>query len=309
MKSDDFDELTEELRDWDLDLTLLEPGKFYGSVLHCGVNGMIFGESRFNKATLKNGGSPPGMRSFVFPEKRQDKFHWRSHHLTGEHVVTMPGGTDFQGTAPKGMRNFNVAFPEEHLARLASEIGVPAPDDLLQEHDAFHCEPRLLSTITSDLKRLNASLKNNPEKIHDKSVQQFISRELPIRFLKLLSRNRTIRVTVNGRKRVRTLGLVKSLLEVAAPDEMTVQALMEATDVSERTLQYVFRDALGVTPHAYLKSLRLHGAYRDLKSASPLEVKIVDVANYWEFWHMGQFAADYRNLFSELPSQTLAKKK
>jgi len=29
------------------------------------------------------------------------------------------------------------------------------------------------------------------------------------------------------------------------------------------------------------------------------------VANAWGFWHMGQFARDYRRLFGELPSDTL----
>ncbi|MCK5375915.1 MAG: helix-turn-helix domain-containing protein, partial [Acidobacteria bacterium] len=32
---------------------------------------------------------------------------------------------------------------------------------------------------------------------------------------------------------------------------------------------------------------------------------VTDVANNWGFWHMGQFAADYRKMFGELPSQTL----
>jgi hypothetical protein len=31
------------------------------------------------------------------------------------------------------------------------------------------------------------------------------------------------------------------------------------------------------------------------------------VANRWGFWHLGQLAADYRNLFDELPSETLAR--
>ncbi len=37
------------------------------------------------------------------------------------------------------------------------------------------------------------------------------------------------------------------------------------------------------------------------------EVRIADIANKWGFWRMGQIAADYRNLFNELPSQTMSK--
>ena len=32
---------------------------------------------------------------------------------------------------------------------------------------------------------------------------------------------------------------------------------------------------------------------------------VADAANEWGFWHMGQFAKDYRRMFGELPSETL----
>jgi AraC family transcriptional regulator, ethanolamine operon transcriptional activator len=307
--TEDFDELTESIRDWELDLVLLQPGKFQGKFLQCSVNGVIFCEGISNKNIIQQGGSPPGMRSLLFGAKPQAKFQWRGQNLTGEHVMTLSGAANFHKTVPSGVQTFNLAFSDEHAESLADELGVPVSENLFSQNDAFRCDPQILSTIISDVKRLSTTLKVTPEKIHDCRVQQLISRELPIRFLKLLSRNRPIRVTVSGRKRVRTLRLVESFLEVAAPDKMTVQALREATDVSERTLQYVLRDALGITPHAYLRSLRLHRVYRDLKKANPAKGKVADVANYWGFWHMGQFAKDYRKLFTELPSQTLAKKK
>jgi len=50
----------------------------------------------------------------------------------------------------------------------------------------------------------------------------------------------------------------------------------------------------------------MNGVRRDLQRADPSE-KIADVANRWGFWHMGQFAADYRRQFGELPSETLKR--
>jgi len=34
---------------------------------------------------------------------------------------------------------------------------------------------------------------------------------------------------------------------------------------------------------------------------------VADVANRHGFWHMGQFAKDYRKTFGELPSETLKR--
>jgi AraC family ethanolamine operon transcriptional activator len=35
---------------------------------------------------------------------------------------------------------------------------------------------------------------------------------------------------------------------------------------------------------------------------------IIELAGIHGFWHMGQFAADYRRIYGELPSDTLKRK-
>jgi AraC-like DNA-binding protein len=35
---------------------------------------------------------------------------------------------------------------------------------------------------------------------------------------------------------------------------------------------------------------------------------IIELAGVNGFWHMGQFAADYRRIYGELPSETLNRK-
>ena len=42
-----------------------------------------------------------------------------------------------------------------------------------------------------------------------------------------------------------------------------------------------------------------------IRCANPFITKIGDIASQWGFWHMDQFAADYLNLFGELPSITM----
>ena len=83
--------------------------------------------------------------------------------------------------------------------------------------------------------------------------------------------------------------------------------MCQAAGVSWRTQDYAFRECFGVTPKAYLTALRLDGVRRELVPTDP-PVKIADVANRWGFWHLGQFAADYRRQFGELPSETLRRR-
>jgi AraC family ethanolamine operon transcriptional activator len=84
-----------------------------------------------------------------------------------------------------------------------------------------------------------------------------------------------------------------------------VPELCEHLHVSRRTLQYCFQDVLGMAPATYVRAIRLNGARRDLCNASRDSRSVQDVAAAWGFWHMSQFATDYRKLFGMRPSDTL----
>ena len=81
--------------------------------------------------------------------------------------------------------------------------------------------------------------------------------------------------------------------------------LCAEAQVSERTLINTFKRELWMTPKAFIKGHRLFRVHRELWRATPAKTRVSDVANSWGFWHMGQFAADYRKTFNELPSDTL----
>jgi AraC family ethanolamine operon transcriptional activator len=89
---------------------------------------------------------------------------------------------------------------------------------------------------------------------------------------------------------------------------LTVGDLCRIARASERTLHYAFRERFGLAPAHYMKARRLNGARDDLSRAQEPHTKIADIANKWGFWHMGQFARDYRAWFRELPSATYERK-
>ena len=60
-----------------------------------------------------------------------------------------------------------------------------------------------------------------------------------------------------------------------------------------------------MSPGAYLRALRLNAVRRELKSPAARSKTVQDAAAAWGFWHLSQFALDYRKLFGERPSQTL----
>ena len=97
-------------------------------------------------------------------------------------------------------------------------------------------------------------------------------------------------------------------IEANAHKPITVLELSKVSGAGVRTLEYAFRDYFDVTPKTYLKSRRLIAVRRELRRSPNTDALIHEVAGRWGFWHMGQFAADYRSFFGELPSETMKKR-
>jgi len=81
--------------------------------------------------------------------------------------------------------------------------------------------------------------------------------------------------------------------------------LCEAAGVSTRALEYGFRDFYDLGPMAYVRNLRLCRVRHDLLDPTQAP-SVSSAARRWSFTHMGQFSHDYRALFGEMPSKTLA---
>jgi len=111
-----------------------------------------------------------------------------------------------------------------------------------------------------------------------------------------------------GRPRIprpETIRIVRETLERFRDEVLSMADLAAAADVSERTLRNVFLDQYGVPPLRYLTLHRLHQVRAALRVSEPEATTVTAMAARFGFWHAGPFAAEYRRLFGEPPSQTL----
>ena len=91
-------------------------------------------------------------------------------------------------------------------------------------------------------------------------------------------------------------------------ERIHVTDLCKAASVSERTLEYAFKEIVGLPPTAYLVRLRLHRVRLALLGADPETTTVSTEALNWGFWHFGEFSRAYKECFGELPSETLRRK-
>jgi AraC family ethanolamine operon transcriptional activator len=76
-----------------------------------------------------------------------------------------------------------------------------------------------------------------------------------------------------------------------------------ALSVSRRELEYAFRATFDQSPRDFLHALRLNAIRRALLRGD-VRAPIVHIALDHGITHPGRFAADYRALFGEPPSET-----
>lgn len=106
-------------------------------------------------------------------------------------------------------------------------------------------------------------------------------------------------------RRKRMVDKACDLMLADCDEPLSILDVCSRVGASRRKLNYCFQDVLGVSPTQYLRALRLNAVRRDLKLPKS-STSVQDVAARWGFWHLGQFARDYKKHFSELPSETLS---
>jgi transcriptional regulator GlxA family with amidase domain len=90
-----------------------------------------------------------------------------------------------------------------------------------------------------------------------------------------------------------------------AHNQIQLADIAAAVEVTPRSVQYVFRRHVGMTPLEYLRQVRLNRAHRELKAADPSVDTVNAIAGRWGFMHPGRFSIQYKRVFGHPPSATL----
>jgi AraC-like DNA-binding protein len=89
---------------------------------------------------------------------------------------------------------------------------------------------------------------------------------------------------------------------------LRVVDIATAVGVSVPTLNRAFRKCHGMGPKAFVKRRRLDRVRTELWGADAQATTVTEIASKYAFWHLSQFAADYKSAFHEAPSDTLRRR-
>jgi AraC family ethanolamine operon transcriptional activator len=218
-------------------------------------------------------------------------------------IIYRPG-SEIDGASRPGFEVATVSIAREAFEAACRAASRPDLIDIANRYDLVTPHPTVLARFLTAM-RLTARLaaEASLRKDVEPAVVDSLS-VLPSLALETLASSRPAPAQRTHPGRTRALCRAFDYICEHREEPITVQSLCEAAEVSERTLQYMFRERFDVTPKQFVMSHRLNSVRRELRRFGS-SVKISDIANRWGFWHMGQFAKDYKRQFGELPSGTL----
>ncbi|MGD8375723.1 MAG: helix-turn-helix domain-containing protein [Acidobacteriota bacterium] len=301
--SGELDDVVSAVHAWDLDFRQLEPGAMAVEIVQAGTADVLLARVRFSHRLELRGTSPRGTRTFsVVGRGLLGRF--LGQPVDDASLLLYPRSRELEAVSSPQFRSDTISISEARLAAVAQDLG------LRQEGEArrsvIRCSPDILAAIRSRCRAIHEALHERPQIRELPALRREMESELPTLLLQALNGVPVRQPRPSSRSRYLALSRAREFIESHLDDPPTVQTVCGAARVSWRTLDYAFREHYALSPREYLKAIRLHAARRALQRSGPDE-KIADMANRYGFWHMGQFAADYRTQFGELPSGTRAR--
>ncbi len=303
-----FDQRISDLRDHasqaniDAEMRQLDAGQPRARIALMANSGVTVMRGEYERAYHKIGATPRNVLSIGVPDHDVAEFRWCGKVVGGNTVTNFGLDNGFDGTCAPGFSGFAFSIDYELLDQMCDTLQLSVDfRAALGSAEVFRNSECLARILRQQAVSAFASCRCDEASL----VTDLFNFTMPASILSFLASG-TVRNSEPSRAtRVKAARAIREYLDDADDLPLTVAELCSRVGVSAPTLYRAFQDEFGLGPKQYIQYRRLN-AVRDQLLDPASTSKIVDAANKWGFWHMGKFAADYRQLFGERPSETLA---
>ncbi|WP_127114781.1 helix-turn-helix domain-containing protein [Shimia sediminis] len=297
----EIDEMLQALRAWDAELSPLSAanrGQIVASFVQTIDGPLQYMYSEFAFALSMVGAPPEGLVTFNIMEPTVPRYWVRGHDVDSNWCWVFPVGKELRSFSSPGFKVHTLSVTEDDIHRTAAALELDlAPASLWPE--AFALPPAQAQQVRHLMRALGTA---------PMGAVAGVARDILMCLLPHWQGATHPARDTRPSLRARDLAVQNGLAFLATCD-LTSTGLGDLRDnchVSERTLQYAFRERFGMSPAAFLKRNKLARVRARLRQADVGTCAVSDVASEFGFWHLGQFSVDYRKLFAEKPSETLA---
>jgi AraC family ethanolamine operon transcriptional activator len=300
-----FDELASLQYGWDFTVSQLGPSNEVSRVSFCQSTHVGLNKFRYGTAYDQRLIAKKGLLSFGLLDADNPPTWTHDQLIPNSALTVFPRDEEMRGSSPEGFRGNGVHFAEDFMAGLAAEVFRRPLNQLIPEGGIFVLKPEKLAVLREELGNWR-QLENFNARIPQAII---LRREesLALAVFNALIDEQYDEDEPPGRSQL-SLSRALEMIHHGDLENISARELCAQAQCSQRTLEKSFFKRFGVTPKKYIKCLRLASVHQGLRTFSTQDcTSIIELAGINGFWHMGQFAADYRRIYGELPSETLSR--
>ena len=288
-----------------MEYTQLTPAPVQGEGHDLILPGFLLRSCRTQTTIGASGCGGPEMHVFVFASGLRGEGRLNGRRLS-EGVSSVSGSHPFETLLPP-MDMVGLAISRDLLNDYFETAEGMIPPAWM--YDGFHSfgNPHAVFRSVNMIKDLLASLDDNPAALADEGGRNLLISAILDKLMPVVIESRAdISTDHRLSNRHKIVRRTREYILDRIDEPLQISAVCRDLGVSRRALQYSFQDVLNINPAAFVRMLRLNGARRDLvETSTALQVK--DVIDRWGFWHPSRFSGEYKQMFDELPSETLRR--
>ncbi|MGU7770807.1 helix-turn-helix domain-containing protein [Burkholderia sp. MR1-5-21] len=287
----------------------MTPGPFKGTVTQVLYDDFHFFRETTNRRVAQTGLAPAGRTSLAVPLSMPLAGTFQGQPVDGYALLALRAGEDFEFHTPEGMGLVGISAASDMVDELCeAEFGATGEGaaGVRKLRHVTRLSDAQGVALGARLSALIDDAQRNPGCLEYAATRKMFRDAMLGMFLDALDQ------AAGAERRDITHATYSDIVRRCEkhlrerPEEpVTVLELCRALRCSRRTLQTGFQRVADVTPVAYLRTIRLNAVRRLLRTTSAQQVGVGEAAASWGFTHLGYFAREYRDLFGELPSQTL----
>ncbi len=296
----EFETFKEAAAFWDLDFNLLSKNDFNANLSILSSENVQIGRLKLNGKIDQHGLCPVGFQSFVIPIDFGGNYIWRHRKIEGNPLIIFPKDGILDSVSCDGFDVYVVSIEEQYLYSLMEDRGYKGLLHMLSSGNELKVQ--LQSDFQEDFHKKASSLFSQQHFAPPSRQprEEEIIYDIVDSLLFYLERSNAVINAPIDRKRDLALRKATEFVFDHLQDHISLSELCKEGAVSERTLEYAFKETYQVSPIEYIKSIKLNKVRSELHNSEGQ--MIFTIAAKYGFWHMGQFAADFKKQFGVLPS-------
>ena len=294
----DFDLFNEAVSDWELHFKLLSKNDFSAYLHMFSSELFLLGRTKLYGKIEQHGQTPVGFRSIVIPVNYNSEFIWLNKKVSGNELLIFPKDSVLDGISFYDFDVYVTSIEEKMLFRILKNLGYKNCKTIFDG-----CEQELLlsKAFSKSFHQLANKFLNTRILIQQR--HNILINNIIHFLLRYIEDSNPSSLSIPQKKKDVALLKAIDLINNQQESLFSIKQICALTGVSERTLQYAFHAKYKVTPSEYIKAVRLNNVKRELVLSKGKNINISTVAGKYCFWHMGQFAKDFKAQFGILPSE------